>query len=80
MQPESSLLKSNLKYESGAEPCGLIYISDSNPPSNEPSGVDVGVVVLIILTAVVAASIIGLMAWRFGFARGRDYGRFRTDC
>jgi len=72
------ILQSNLRYKPGAEPCGFVYISDSAPPPDAPSGVDVGVVVAIVLAAVLAVVVVGLLAWRFGFARGKDYGRFRN--
>ena len=80
LQPDNALVKYNLKYKPGAEPCGFVYLTDADPPPDAPSGVDVGVVVAIALAVVLAVVVVGLLAWRFGFARGKEYGRFRTSC
>ena len=77
LAPRNDLLQRNVKYLEGAEPCGYAFTySDENEKGETNEGVSTGVVLAIVLALLLVACVGAVLAWRFGFSKGREYGRF----
>eukprot|EP00746_Dinoflagellata_sp_MGD_P155796 gnl/MRDRNA2_/MRDRNA2_85550_c0_seq1.p1 gnl/MRDRNA2_/MRDRNA2_85550_c0~~gnl/MRDRNA2_/MRDRNA2_85550_c0_seq1.p1 ORF type:complete len:529 (+),score=87.51 gnl/MRDRNA2_/MRDRNA2_85550_c0_seq1:125-1711(+) len=81
------VIKQGKEYEKGAEPCvtsKLMPTALSSAPApaaakEESSGLAMEMIIVIVVGGLILASCCAFVAWKSGFARGRNYARFESN-